>query len=94
VVYGSIKSNIQRQLFAGFLQLNSTVFKTLKLVLYSPNDGIPLNLKINLSGNIAYQHGFFEPTLDSSYISLDTTLKMENYRINFTYATPEVKEYK
>jgi hypothetical protein len=54
-------------------KFSSIVVKTMKLVLCSPLDGIALNLKKNnLSRNIAYQHGFFQPTLDPSYISLDT----------------------
>jgi hypothetical protein len=48
-------------------KFNLTVVKTLNPVFCSSHDGDPLNLKRDLSGYIAGQHGFFEPNVTSHW---------------------------
>jgi hypothetical protein len=45
-------------------KFNSIVVKTLKSVLCSSRDSIPLNSKSKLGDNIVYQCGSFEPGFD------------------------------
>ncbi len=45
-------------------KFNSIVVKTLKPVLCSSRDGVPLKLKSKLGDNIVHQYGSFEPGFD------------------------------
>jgi hypothetical protein len=45
-------------------KFNSVVVETLKMVLCSFRDGVPLIKKVNISNKIVYQCALFEPGFD------------------------------